>query len=195
MNKLYAAGQFLSRVFLRIFFRVKIIGKENIPLENGVLLCSNHINVLDPPLVGAFLKRQTKYMAKAELFEAPIFKTLLPRLDAFPIKRGTSDRQAMRKGLKLLKEGEIVGVFPEGTRSKTGKLGRGMAGVGFFALRSDADVIPCAVVGTYRPFSKLLLVYGPPIDMEKLRKEKASPEAATEEIMASIQKLLDKYQN
>lgn len=194
MNRLYALGQFICRVFLRLFFRPKIIGKENIPFDKGVLLCSNHINNLDPPLVGAFLKRQTRYMAKAELFEKPILKSLLPKLEAFPIKRGTSDRQAMRKGLKLLKEGEIVGVFPEGTRSKDGILGKGMAGVGFFALRSDADVIPCAVIGTYKPFSKLLLVYGPPIDMQKLRDEKASPEAATEEIMASIQKLLDKYQ-
>ncbi|SDN37832.1 1-acyl-sn-glycerol-3-phosphate acyltransferase [Alkalicoccus daliensis] len=194
MSKLYSVGQFVCRVYLRLFFRPKIIGKENIPDNKGVLLCSNHINNLDPPFLGAFLKRQTRYMAKAELFELPVLKQLLPKLGAFPIKRGSSDRQAMRSGLKLLRDGEVVGVFPEGTRSKNGKLGKGLAGVGFFALRSDADVIPCAIVGSYKPLSKILLVYGPPVDMEKLRKEKASPEAATEEIMSSIQKLLDKYQ-
>ncbi len=192
-NKMYWTGQFLFRTFFRLFFRVKIIGKENIPADKGVLLCSNHINNLDPPLLGAFLKRKTRYMAKAELFELPVLKFLLPKVGAFPIKRGSSDRQAMRAGLKLLKDEEIVGVFPEGTRSRDGSLGKGLAGVGFFALRSPADVVPCAIMSTYKPFSKILLVYGEPIDMQKLRDRKASPEEASEEIMASIKQLLDKY--
>ncbi|PRO66977.1 lysophospholipid acyltransferase family protein [Alkalicoccus urumqiensis] len=191
-SRLYSAGQFVCRTFLRLFFRVHIHGRENIPEKEGALLCSNHINNLDPPLVGAFLKRQTRYMAKAELFEAPILKSLLPKLGAFPIKRGTSDRQAMRSGLKLLREGEMVGVFPEGTRSRDGKLGKGLAGVGFFALRSEAAVVPCAIIGSYRPFSRVDLIYGPPLDMQKLREEKASPEEAAEAIMAGIQELLDK---
>jgi 1-acyl-sn-glycerol-3-phosphate acyltransferase len=193
MNKIYAAGQFLSRTFFRLFFRPQILGKENIPSEKGVLLCSNHINNLDPPLVGAFLKRQTNFMAKAELFDVPVLKFILPKVDAFPIKRGSSDRQAMRTGLKLLKDGKVVGVFPEGTRSRTGKLGKGLSGVGFFALRSPADVIPCAIIGSYKPFSKLLIVYGKPVDMDSMRERKLSPEEATEEIMEAIQELLDKY--
>ncbi|MFC4737979.1 lysophospholipid acyltransferase family protein [Bacillus daqingensis] len=192
MSKLYATGQFVCRTFFRLFYRPEIVGREHIPKKKGVLMCSNHINNLDPPLVGAFLKRQTRFMAKYELFQLPILKKLLPALGAFPIKRGTSDRQAMRAGLKLLKEGELVGVFPEGTRSKTGTLGKGLAGVGFFALRSDAAIVPCAVIGSYKPFSKIKLVYGKPIDMQPLRDRKASPEEATAEIMASIQELLDK---
>ncbi|WP_143521732.1 lysophospholipid acyltransferase family protein, partial [Pseudomonas sp. 2995-3] len=76
------------------------------------------------------------FMAKAELFETPILKSIIPRLGAFPIRRGMSDRQALRTGLSLLKEGKMVGIFPEGTRSKTKELGKGLAGVGFFALRS-----------------------------------------------------------
>ncbi|WP_026696553.1 lysophospholipid acyltransferase family protein [Alkalicoccus chagannorensis] len=193
MSKLYSTGQFVCRTFFRLFFRVRILGRENIPEGEGVMLCSNHINNLDPPLLGAFIKRQTRYMAKSELFHAPLLKQLLPKLGAFPIKRGTSDRQALRNGLSLLKQEEVIGIFPEGTRSRTGELGEGMTGVGFFALRSQAVVIPCAVVGSYKPFSKLLLVYGEPLDMEKLRREKADAEEATKEIMNGIQNLLDKY--
>lgn len=169
------------------------MGRENIPSNGGVLLCSNHIHNLDPTLVGAFIKRQTRFMAKAELFKAPILKAILPKVGAFPIRRGMSDRQALRTGLKLLKDSEVVGVFPEGTRSKTGKLGEGLAGVGFFALRSNAHVVPCAVIGRYKLFSHLKVVYGPPVDMNAVREKKGSPEEATKQIMVGIQKLLDEH--
>ncbi|PYZ94490.1 1-acyl-sn-glycerol-3-phosphate acyltransferase [Salipaludibacillus keqinensis] len=190
-NKLYSVGQFVCRTYFRLFYRIKVEGKENIPSDGGILLCSNHIHLLDPPFVGAFLKRQTRFMAKAELFDAPILKRLLPKLGAFPIRRGMSDRQALRTGLKLLKDSEMIGLFPEGTRSKTGKLGKGLTGVGFFALRSNASVVPCAVIGTYKPFSTLKVVYGPPVDMESARENKISAEEATEQIMSGIQRILD----
>ncbi|WP_280768245.1 lysophospholipid acyltransferase family protein [Salipaludibacillus daqingensis] len=193
MSKVYSIGQFICRTYFRLFYRVTLVGRDNIPADGGVLLCSNHIHNLDPPLVGAFLKRQTKFMAKAELFNAPILKSILPRVGAFPIRRGMSDRQALRSGLKLLKQSEIVGVFPEGTRSKTGELGEGLAGVGFFALRSEANVVPCAVIGSYKLFSPLKVVYGPPVNMNSIRENKGSPEEATEEIMRGIQKLLDEH--
>ncbi|AOM82789.1 1-acyl-sn-glycerol-3-phosphate acyltransferase [Salisediminibacterium beveridgei] len=192
-RKLFHLGQAVCRMFFRLFYRVKIQGKQNIPEEQGVLLCSNHIHFLDPPLVGSFLKRETRFMAKAELFEAPILKSLIPKFGAFPINRGKSDRKAMRTGLKLLKEGEIVGVFPEGTRSKTGELKKGLSGVGFFALRSDAAVVPCAVIGPYRLFKTIHIIYGEPLNMDQLREEKASPEATTEAIMRGIQDLIDAH--
>ncbi|MBU9714255.1 lysophospholipid acyltransferase family protein [Evansella tamaricis] len=194
MSRLYRVGKFLCRSYLRLFYRVEIIGKENIPNDGGVLLCSNHIHLMDPPLVGSFIKRQVCFMAKAELFEVPILKIIIPKLGAFPIRRGMSDRQALRTGLNLLKEGKMIGIFPEGTRSKTKELGEGLAGVGFFALRSDANVVPCGIIGTYRIFSKLTIVYGEPIDMVSLRQERASAEMATKKIMEGIQKILTENQ-
>ncbi|UCZ55284.1 1-acyl-sn-glycerol-3-phosphate acyltransferase [Bacillus shivajii] len=176
-----------------MFYRVEIVGRENIPNEGGVLLCSNHIHLLDPPLVGAFLKRNVRYMAKAELFELPVLKSLLPKLGAFPIRRGGSDRQALRTGLSLLKEEEMVGIFPEGTRSKSGELGKGLTGVGFFALRSNSYVVPCAIVDEYKLFKRIKVVYGPPVNMKELRENKASAEEATEAIMDGIKALLDKH--
>ncbi|MBN8200300.1 MULTISPECIES: lysophospholipid acyltransferase family protein [Bacillaceae] len=178
---------------LKPIYRFEVIGKENFPAEGGVLLCSNHIDNLDPPVVGINAPRPVYFMAKEELFNVPVLGKILPDLNAFPVKRGMSDREALRKGLGILKEGNVLGLFPEGTRSKTGQLGKGLAGAGFFALRSEAHVVPCAIIGPYKAFSKLKVVYGKPIDMKELRERKASAEETTELIMSEIGKLIEDY--
>ncbi|MCS0654044.1 MULTISPECIES: 1-acyl-sn-glycerol-3-phosphate acyltransferase [Bacillaceae] len=178
---------------LKPIYRFEVFGKENFPKEGGVLLCSNHIDNLDPPVVGINAPRSVYFMAKEELFNVPVLGKILPDLNAFPVKRGMSDREALRKGLGILKEGNVLGLFPEGTRSKTGQLGKGLAGAGFFALRSEAHVVPCAIIGPYKAFSKLKVVYGKPIDMKELRERKASAEETTELIMSEIRKLIEDY--
>ncbi|MCS0672261.1 1-acyl-sn-glycerol-3-phosphate acyltransferase [Cytobacillus firmus] len=178
---------------LKPIYRFEVIGKENFPAEGGVLLCSNHIDNLDPPVVGINAPRPVYFMAKEELFNVPVLGKILPDLNAFPVKRGMSDREALRKGLGILKEGNVLGLFPEGTRSKTGQLGKGLAGAGFFALRSEAHVVPCAIIGPYKAFSRLKVVYGKPIDMKELRERKTSAEETTELIMSEIRKLIEDY--
>src|SRR3954451_5628167 len=187
---LYPFGRALCSGILSPIYQFKVIGKENFPTDGGVLLCSNHISNLDPPTVGIAAPRQVHFMAKEELFSAPVLGKILPRINAFPVKRGMSDREALRKGLGVLKEGKVLGLFPEGTRSKTGELGEGLAGAGFFALRSNAHIVPCAIIGPYKPFKRLKVVYGKPIDMEEYRKNKATPEQTTELIMMEINKLI-----
>ncbi|WP_342525729.1 lysophospholipid acyltransferase family protein [Chryseomicrobium sp. FSL W7-1435] len=172
-------------------YRFDVRGLEDFPKEGGVLICSNHIHALDPPVVGILAPRPVHFMAKEELFNAPILKNLIPKLNAFPVKRGMSDREAMRKAIQLLKDGNVVGLFPEGTRSKDGVLKEGLAGAGFFALRGDAVVVPTAVVGPYKPFKRLKVVYGKPMDMSSYRESKASADVVTAAIMFEIQKLLD----
>jgi 1-acyl-sn-glycerol-3-phosphate acyltransferase len=179
------------KAILKPLFRIEVKGLEHFPKSGGVLLCTNHISNLDPPVVGITCPRPVSFMAKEELFQAPVLKSILPHLRAFPVKRGMSDRGALRTGLNLLKEGHVVGLFPEGTRSKTGEIGKGLAGAGFFALRSEASVLPCAIIGSYKPFRKIKVVYGPPIEFAELRSKKASAEEATELIMAHIKKLLE----
>ena len=174
-------------------YRFDVIGADNFPKEGGILLCSNHINALDPPVVGINAPRPVNFMAKEELFNMPILKSILPGVNAFPVKRGMSDRDALRKALKLLKEGEVVGLFPEGTRSKDGKLGKGFSGAGFFALRGNANVVPCAIIGPYKPFRRLKVVYGEVIDMQPYRESKASADEVTEVIMSSIAQLLEQH--
>lgn len=190
---LYAFGKVAVGMLLKPFFRFEVIGAENIPDNGPVLLCSNHISNLDPPVIGVFTKRTVCFMAKEELFRSPIFGKILRKIHAFPVKRGMSDREALRTGLKILKDGKVLGLFPEGTRSKDGSLGKGLAGAGFFALRSEASVVPAAIIGTYKLFGKVKIVYGSPIDMKKIRQQKGSAEDATEIIMGEIKNLIEKY--
>lgn len=190
---LYAIGKGLVKTVLSPLYRFEVIGAENFPKEGGILLCSNHIHALDPPVVGMTAPRTVHFMAKEELFKAPILGPLLPKVNAFPVKRGMSDREALRTALKILKSGEVVGLFPEGTRSTDGILKKGLSGAGFFALRGNADVMPCAIIGPYKAFRKVRVVYGEPIRMEPFRERKASADEVTEAIMGSIQKILDDY--
>jgi 1-acyl-sn-glycerol-3-phosphate acyltransferase len=118
-------------------------------------------------------------------------KSVLPKVNAFPVKRGMSDRQALRNALSILKSGNVVGLFPEGTRSEDGKLRKGLAGAGFFALKGDAHVLPCAIIGPYKPFTRLKVVYGKPIDMTEYRAARTSAEEVTAIIMGEIGKLIE----
>jgi 1-acyl-sn-glycerol-3-phosphate acyltransferase len=172
-------------------YRIEILGKERMPQSGGVLLCSNHIDNFDPLVVGVTAPRPVSFMAKEELFKMPFLGNIVRKCNAFPVKRGMSDREALRKGLSVLKDGNVLGLFPEGTRSKTGELGKGLAGAGFFALRSNAAVLPCAVIGPYKTFGRLTVVYGNPINMDELRDRKASAEEVTDIIMLEIRKLID----
>ncbi|WP_077621012.1 lysophospholipid acyltransferase family protein [Bacillus sinesaloumensis] len=190
---LYSFARGLVGAIIKPLYRIEIIGKENIPNQGGVLICSNHIDNLDPPVVGVTSPRPIHFMAKEELFKVPLLGPLLPRINAFPVKRGMSDREALRTAIKVLKEGNVLGIFPEGTRSRDGKLGKGLSGVGFFALRTDCVVVPCAIIGPYRLFGKLRVVYGEPINMEAYRTEKTSADVVTEKIMDAIGELLEKY--
>ncbi|WP_028783052.1 lysophospholipid acyltransferase family protein [Thalassobacillus devorans] len=186
---LYKVGKFLFTVILYPLYRIKVIGKNNIPKEGPVIICSNHISNLDPPVVGITSGRNIHFMAKEELFKNKFFGKILHKVHAFPVKRGMKDRNALRGGLKILEENETLGLFPEGTRSKTGEVGQGLAGAGFFALRSDAWIVPCAIIGPYKPFKRLWVVYGEPIDMSSYRENKASARETTDMIMKEIEKL------
>lgn len=190
---LYTFAKGLVGAVFKPLYRIQVIGENNIPREGPVLICSNHIDNFDPPVVGITSSRPIHFMAKEELFRVPMLGKVVPHLNAFPVKRGMSDREALRKGLDILKDGKVLGLFPEGTRSKNGELQKGLAGAGFFALRSNATVIPCAIIGPYKVFGKLRVVYGEPISIESLREQKASAEDTTEVVMCAIKKLIEKY--
>ncbi|WP_342541719.1 lysophospholipid acyltransferase family protein [Paenisporosarcina sp. FSL H8-0542] len=188
---LYKFAKSLVWTALYPIYRFDIKGLEHFPKTGGILICTNHIDALDPPVVGITSPRPVHFMAKEELFNMPILKPLLPKVNAFPVKRGLSDREALRRALAILKGGDVMGIFPEGTRSKNGELGKGFSGAGFFALKGEADVVPCAIIGPYKPFKRLKVVYGEPIIMQPYRDQKASADEVTTVIMERIQKLLD----
>lgn len=188
---LYKFAKSLVWTALYPVYRFDIKGLEHFPKTGGILICTNHIDALDPPVVGITSPRPVHFMAKEELFNMPVLKPLLPKVNAFPVKRGLSDREALRRALAILKGGDVMGIFPEGTRSKNGELGKGFSGAGFFALKGEADVVPCAIIGPYKPFKRLKVVYGEPIIMQPYRDQKASADEVTTVIMERIQKLLD----
>jgi len=184
------------RIIFSLVFRWQVIGREHISKEGPVILCANHISLWDPPLLGSGIERQVNFMAKEELFRIPGLNFLLVKFGAFPVKRGAGDRAAIRATLKLLEEGKIFGIFPEGTRSKTGEVGEGMPGVAMFALKSEADVIPVAIIGPYRMFRPIKIVYGKPIDLTQLREAKTGSDTlkvTSDLIMAHIKELRSQH--
>ncbi|MFC4404336.1 lysophospholipid acyltransferase family protein [Gracilibacillus xinjiangensis] len=189
----YRFARFVVKTWLKPKYKVQSIGIENIPKTGPVIICSNHISNFDPPIVGITCPRDIHFLAKEELFKNPIFGFILKNVHAFPIKRGMKDRNALRKGLEVLKEGNVLGLFPEGTRSKTGELKKGLAGAGFFALRSDATIIPCAIIGDYSGKKPLTVSYGKPVDMKNLKEKKASAQEVTDVIMEEIRKIKENH--
>ncbi|SFL84710.1 1-acyl-sn-glycerol-3-phosphate acyltransferase [Gracilibacillus orientalis] len=189
----YHFARTVVKIVLKPKYKVKALGTENIPTEGPVIICSNHISNYDPPIVGITCPRPIQFMAKEELFKNKIFAFILNNVNAFPIKRGMKDRNALRKGLEVLKEGNVLGLFPEGTRSKNGEIKKGLAGAGFFALKSKATVIPCAIVGSYKSKEPLMVIYGKPVDLEPLRDNKSSAQEVTDTIMNEIKKIKENH--
>ncbi|HET6498143.1 MAG TPA: lysophospholipid acyltransferase family protein [Coriobacteriia bacterium] len=130
-------------------FRTRVIGAENVP-PTGALLAGNHVSYLDPVLLWCASPRRVHFIAKAELWESRLLGTALDHLLAFPVHRGAADRAALTHASALLASGELVGIFPEGTRheSEDGGLGEASEGVAYLALRAMAPVVPVGIAGT-----------------------------------------------
>jgi 1-acyl-sn-glycerol-3-phosphate acyltransferase len=188
---IYRFCRFLARILFVLVYRLGARGISNIPSEGPVILCSNHKSILDPITMGAWVPRKVHYMAKAELFRVPLLGLLIKAVGAFPVKRSGVSKEAIRTAISLLQEGHVMGIFPEGTRNES--LGIGKRGAVSMAIRARAFVVPVALIGNYRPFRKMLAVYGAPIDMKPYAEQATaeSMEAATELIMSRIREMLE----
>ena len=188
----YIAIRLLARVFYRLVFRFTVIGRENVPKDGPVLYCANHFNGWDPVSIGISIQRRVYFMAKVELFRLPPVAWFLSQLGAFPVKRGTADRQALRRAIALLESGQVVGIFPEGTRSRTGYLLQPEPGMAWLQVKSGATVLPAAVAGHYSLWSPVVVVIGKPMSFPPFAGGRASAtelEHISQEIMAEIAKL------
>lgn len=193
----YRFVQTICYILFKIFFRLEIIGQENIPKEGPVVIAANHISLLDPPLVGTCSSRPVYFMAKEELFVFPLGQ-IYSSLGAFPVKRGASDRNAIKTALNILKNNEVLGIFPEGTRSTNGKLGPAEPGALAIANKGKAMVVPTAVIGSVLKgrknfWPKMRVVYGKPLDYSKETFRKEELEVKGRELMENIGNLLEKY--
>ena len=126
----------------------RVEGRERIPARGPYIVVANHLSWIDPPLIEFAFGRAIRWMAKSEMFEAPIIGGFLRIIGSFPVRRGESDRRAIVTALKVLEAGLPLGFFPEGHRSETGTLLRGHPGVGLLAVRSRAPLVPVGVIGT-----------------------------------------------
>ncbi|WP_296899761.1 lysophospholipid acyltransferase family protein [uncultured Megamonas sp.] len=189
---LYGLLRILFTFIYSIIFPTTVKGKENVPKEGAVILAANHLSNWDPPLVGTFIPRHLAYMAKEELFKVPILKNILKAVHTFPVKRGASDRAAIKTALQMLKAKECICMFPEGTRSKDGKLHKGAPGVALIAAKSKATVVPVAIQGTFKlkPFRRITLIYGKPMVFEAEKVDKENLQEFTEKIMQEIASML-----
>ena len=164
----------------KIVLRMSIEGNENIPKQGGVILCANHSSNFDPVTMGIYSNRAVHYMAKKELFQNQFMYWLLTALYAFPVDRSTADMTAFKNAVKLLKQGHIIGMFAQGTRVKEGEEKAAKAGVALFATKANVPVVPVAISGSCKPFTKMKIVYGKPLYFEEYRQKRLNTESLNE---------------
>ncbi len=185
----------LAKGFLRIIFtillRLEVHGTANIPKDGAVVIASNHLSLWDPPVIGCSATRKTHFMAKQELF-VPVLGTIYKLLGAFPVKRGGADRAAIKHGIDILQAGKVLAIFPEGTRSRTGELGKAEPGALMMASKARATIVPtCVDINrSCKLWPKMQVAFGEPIYFPKdepITKEVLKE--MTEEMMERIAKL------
>ena len=207
MNLSYRIGWILFRAVYATYFRWRVFGAENVPQSGGVILASNHASFLDPPLVGSGLKRDINYLARESLFRFPGIGALLRSWNAVPVDRDGGGARGLKAILDRLLNGGAIILFPEGTRTRDGKLQPARSGIGLTVIKSTAPVVPVRVFGTFEAYGRhvkfprprrVILKYGRPLNFEKLRAEakvcdkarlKIIYQEVADEIMAAIAKL------
>lgn len=171
----------IMRLWFAIMFKVEIKGKENVPAEGNAIICANHYSNYDPFAAAIYLDRLPRYIGKKELFENKILAYLLKEVRVFPLDRkAVMDMKAVKTGLKVLKDGEILGIFAEGTRVKEGEHVDAKGGVALFAMKGNANVIPCAISGKYKFRNKITVEYGAPLALDEFRGQKLTAEVMSE---------------
>ena len=198
---LYAVLKPLAMALMRLLFRVEGRGREHVPRRGPALLVSNHCSHLDSPLVGGASPRPLSFLAKAELFEIPLFGGLIRRLNARPVRREGADPAALRTALRVLQDGGVLLIFPEGTRGEEGVIRPAKPGAGMLAVLSGAPVVPVYISGSGRALpkgrpwprpAKVTVTFGPPMQFAAAAgPRKELYEAASREMMAAIARLRD----
>ena len=182
-----AVVRFIVLVYCRIIYRVKIIGKENIPKDGALIFCGNHRTYLDPPLIIVTAGRHIRFIAKEELKKNPLFAVLGVLFEGIFVKRDAKDISAMKESIKTLKNKGAIGIFPEGTRNGFEKNdGKVKNGAAYMVLKTGAKVLPIAVVGPSKPFTKNAIIYGKPIDFSEYAKDKKIEKEAEDEVSEII---------
>jgi 1-acyl-sn-glycerol-3-phosphate acyltransferase len=196
MNLSYRLGWLGFRAIYRFYFRWRVFNAERVPLTGAVILASNHASFLDPPLVGSGLHRGINYLARESLFRFPGMGALLRSWQAVPVDRDGGGAAGLKAILARLLAGGVIILFPEGTRTRDGRLQPARSGIGLTVVKSDAVVIPVRTFGTYEAYGRhvkfprpkpVAVKYGRPMKFEQLRAEaKNCSKARLKEIYQQI---------
>ncbi len=151
---LYWFSRVICIFIFKVLFRIKIIGKENIPKNGGFILASNHVSYLDPIAIGVACPRKLNFMARHDLFHKPLLGWLISHLQAFPVKRASADLSALKEAMRRVKKGQALILFPEGTRARNGISSDPQPGIGFLAAKLEVPIIPAFIKGTYEGLPK-----------------------------------------
>lgn len=207
MNIVYYIGWCGYRTLFKSYFRWRVYNAERVPLQGGVILASNHASFLDPPLVGAGVRRGINYLARENLFRFPVMGWVLRQWQVVPVDRDGGGAKGLKAILDRLLAGGAIILFPEGTRTRDGKLQPARPGIGLTVIKSAAPVVPVRVFGTFEAYGRHLRIprprrvavkYGQPMDFSQLRAEakvcskprlKEIYQQVADELMAAIAKL------
>ena len=175
-----------------IIFKIEVSGEENIPKDGSCIVCLNHISVFDPVVILGCIQRPIRFISKEELSKIPVLGSILKYMNVIPIKRGSGDMGALKASLKTLKDGEVLGIFPTGTREKKNPNAPAKSGVVLIAMKSQAPVIPIHIDASYKLFSKVRVTIGKEIDLSLYDGRKLDSEQrqeAADYIYSSIKEL------
>ncbi len=175
--------------------RLRVYGRERVPLDGGCVVASNHFSWLDPVVLGAAVPRPLYYMAKIEAHDAPGLGALIRAFGCFPVRRGESDRDAVRTMRRIVAEGKALGLFVEGTRQRSGVPGEVQAGAAMVAIQEHVPVVPVAIHGTQTwklgNFAPVSIAWGEPMEFDGLPKGGRGYREASARIQAEIRRLWD----
>ena len=193
MGKFYNFVWTVVRPFYAVVYPRKVSGTENLPAEGGFILCANHFSNHDPLYISSCIprSRQVHFLAKKQLFDNKFMRPIVTWLGAIPVDRGHADIAAVRGALKVVKDGSVLGIFPQGTRSLDNTPTPMLSGVSMIAMCGGVPVIPAYVDGPYRLFRKTAVRFGKPIDMSAFGKrcDSATLAEVTRQIESAIRGL------
>ena len=193
----YRTGHALSWALSWLLFRPRVVGKENIPKTGGFILASNHISYYDPLLVGGWQPRQLYFFAKAELFRNRLIGAFLRACNAMPVKRGTIDREAIQSAVDVVRRGDGLVVFPEGTRGRQGRFLYPKPGIGVIAHQTEGPIVPAYIHGANKLKAcfllqeRLTIIYGPPLLADWIRSFPANKTGHQELAQAVMERIAD----
>ena len=196
MNAVYFIGWTFYRTVFATYFHWRVCNPERVPLKGPVILAANHASFLDPPLVGSGLKRDINYLARKSLFRYPVLGWILRKVNSVPVDRDGGGAAGLKAIMDRLAAGGAIILFPEGTRTRDGKLQPARSGVGLAVIKSEAPVVPVRVFGTYEAWGRgqrlpkphgVVVKYGKPLRFEELRAEaKACSKPRLKEIYQQV---------